>query len=152
MPIISPEIRQAVPQPAVNIFKDEIMKKFLFAFLFLLPLQAFAYPLGNPIAIVNSQAAESSHILKASSGVLNGFSATSAGTAGYVLIFDSATVPADGAVIPKMCYILPATQSTGASWLTYPAPFINGIVVAFSSTGCFTKTSSATAFFSAQIQ
>ena len=77
--------------------------------------------------------------MKAVPGLLNGFSATSGATAGYVLVIDSATVPADGAVVPKFCYALPANQTIGASWLTYPANFNNGIVLVFSSTGCFTK-------------
>jgi hypothetical protein len=129
------------------------MIKKLLPFLFLFPLaSAEAAPIGNPITSVQSSAVESSHILKASSGLLNGFSATSGATAGYVLLIDSASVPADGAVTPKFCYSLPATQTTGASWISYPAPFSSGIVIVFSTSGCFTKAASATAFFSAQIQ
>lgn len=114
---------------------------------------AVATPIGNPIVSVQSSVAEGSRILKTTGGTfLNGFSATSGSVAGYVLIFDSATVPADGTVTPKLCYSIPATSTTGASWLNYPIPFSNGIVIVFSSTGCFSKTVSATAFFSAQVQ
>jgi hypothetical protein len=114
---------------------------------------AHAAPLGNPIVSVQSAATEGSHVLKASAGLLNGFNATNTGgSAGYVLLIDSATVPADGAVTPKFCYALPAASTTGASWISYPAPFNNGIVIVFSTSGCFTKAISANAFFSAQVQ
>jgi len=129
------------------------MKKILVAALsLLLAFSAQAQPLGNPIVSVQSAAAEGSHILKASQGFLNGFSATSGASAGYVLIIDSATVPADGAVTPKFCYQIAANNTLSATWGTYPPVFSNGIVIVFSTTGCFTKTISATAFFSAQVQ
>ncbi len=126
------------------------MPKKLLPFLLLLPYaSAQAAPLGNPIVSIQSSATEGSRVLKASPGLLNGFSATSGATAGYVLLIDSATVPADGAVTPKFCYALPAGQTTGASWISYPAPFNSGIVIVFSTTGCFAKAISNTAFFSA---
>lgn len=126
--------------------------KRLFLLLLFLSFPAIASPIGNPIISVQTPLAAGSLILKTSQGYLNGFDATSGATAGYVLFFDSATVPADGTVAPKLCYVLPASNTTGASWLTYPVPFSNGIVAVFSSTGCFTKTISNTAFFSGQIQ
>lgn len=129
-----------------------MLKRLLLGLFLLTPALALAGPIGNPITSVQSAAAEGSNILKASQGFLNGFSATSGATAGFVLLIDSATVPADGAVTPKFCYQLPANQTTGASWISYPAPFANGIVIVFSTTGCFTKTISNTAFFSAQVQ
>lgn len=122
----------------------------LTALLFAAPAPAAYY--GQILTSVQSPASEASRVLKNGPGLLNGFSATSGGSAGYVLIFDSATVPADGAVTPKFCYVLPAGATTGASWLSYPINFVNGIVIVFSTTGCFTKTASATAFFAAQVQ
>ena len=121
-------------------------------FFALISLNAIAAPLGNPITSVQSATAEGSHVLKSSQGYLNGFSATSGASAGYVLIFDATSAPADGTVTPKFCYYVPANNTTGASWISYPAPFSNGIVIVFSTTGCFTKTISNTAFFSAQVQ
>jgi len=130
------------------------MKKLLaFIFLLLSVSPALATPpLGNPIVSVQSAAEEGNHVLKATPGWLNGFDATTDTTAGYVLFFDATSDPSDGSVMPKLCFVLPATQTTGASWLTYPVPFDNGIIIVFSTTGCFTKTESATAFFSAQVQ
>jgi len=129
------------------------MKKLLAFLLCFLAVPAFAAaPIGTPIPSIQSGAAESSHVLKATPGLLNGFSASSGATSGYVMIFDATTAPSDGAVTPKFCYALPASQTTGASWVEYPVYFVNGIVIVFSSTGCFTKTASATAFFTAQVQ
>lgn len=133
--------------------KGESMRnKFLFLVLCLFSFNAHGAPLGNPIISVQSSVAEGSHILKTSQGYLNGFDVTSGASAGYVLFFDSVTAPADGTVTPKLCFALPATSTTGASWLDYPVPFSTGIVVVFSTTGCFTKAISNTAFFTAQIQ
>lgn len=129
-----------------------MLKKLLILGAILFSANAFAAPIGNPIPSLQSSAAEGSHIFKNTSGYLNGFDATSGGSAGYVMLIDSATVPADGAVTPKFCFALPATSTTGASWISYPVFFANGIVAVFSTTGCFTKTISATAFFSAQVQ
>lgn len=134
------------------------MAKRLIALLFLAalmhgaPAWAQSGP-GNAVASVQSAVDESSHVLKSTGGWLYGFSATSdGGTAGYVLIYDASAVPGDGAVTPRFCYYLPATQTTGASWVQYPVPFTNGIVISFSSTGCFTKATSPTGFFSAQVK
>lgn len=122
-------------------------------FAILLSLSANAASLGNPIVSVYSTAAEASHVLKSTGGLLNGFSATTSTTGGYVLLFDATALPANGAVTPKLCYYVPSyPQTMGATWLTYPVPFNNGIVIAFSTTGCFTLTASATAFFNAQVQ
>jgi hypothetical protein len=120
------------------------------ATLFSAPASAAYY--GNLLTSVQSSATEGSRVLKASAGLLNGFSATNGAAAGYVLIIDSATVPSDGAVTPKFCYYMAANQTVAASWNNYPVNFNNGIVIVYSTTGCFTKTASATAFFAAQVQ
>ena len=106
----------------------------------------------NPIPSVSSTAAEGSHVFKASTGYLYGISVTSGATAGYVMIFNAATVPSDGSVTPVACYYLPATDTIAVSYYSYPIPLSTGVVAVFSSTGCFTKTLSATATFTAQIQ
>ena len=130
------------------------MKKIIatLAILASLSLPVKAAPLGNPIVSVQTNAAAASMTVTPTYKLLNGFSATAGAVSGYVLIFDATTVPANGTVTPKFCYSLPANQTTGASWISYPVPFATGIVFAFSSTGCFTKTASTTAFFSAQVQ
>lgn len=92
-------------------------------------------------------------IAKAKGGLLCGLDVTTTTQAGWVMLFDSATVPADGGVAPLKAWRI----GTDASFHQGPdgfAPllFANGIVVVFSSTGPLTKTESATAFISADVK
>lgn len=99
----------------------------------------------------NSAAAEGSHVFKASAGTLFGLSVTSS-AAGYVLVYNSATAPADGAVTPIGCYYLSAGPGTiGIAFTPFPLKMTTGITAVFSSTGCFSQTTSATAFFLGEI-
>jgi hypothetical protein len=70
------------------------------------------------------------------------------------MVFDATTAPADGAVTPKVCRYIKSDGTGGATSLAWanPLTFATGISTAFSSTGCFTKTASATAFFGGQVQ
>ena len=113
-----------------------------------LPPQVYAAPICSAVL-------ETSRVLKASSGQLLSLSVVIGATPGYLMLFDVTTVPADGPVLPKwMQYI---QSSGGVGTFTHrwsPGPplyFASGIVAVFSSTGPFTKTSSATAYFSAQV-
>lgn len=90
--------------------------------------------------------AASSIIGKASPGNLYGVNVTSGASAGYVLIYNRTTAPADGVVTPARCIPLAANTGIELSWRPVPLYFSTGIVVAFSTTGCFTQTLSATAF------
>lgn len=103
----------------------------------------------NGIAPVQTSAVATGLVVKASAGNLYDFEVTSGATAGEVLIHNTTTVPAAGAVTPVKCYILPANSTIGGSW-TPPISFGTGISVSFSSAStCFTQTNSATAFISA---
>ena len=108
----------------------------------------------NAIAPVASTALEGSHVLKASAGNLYGFSITTGASAGFVIVLDSATVPADGTITGvKKCYVIQANSTLSASFASMPDTFTNGIVVLFSTAAnCFTKTASATAFISGDVQ
>jgi hypothetical protein len=108
---------------------------------------------GVAITPVVSSAAETGHILKASAGNFYSLVVTTGATAGYVMIHNSATVPSAGAVTPLMCVAVPAntTVSIGASG-DAPTRYSTGISASFSSTGCFTQTDSATAFFAGNVQ
>ena len=100
---------------------------------------------------VNSAATEANHVLKASAGTLFGLSVTSS-AAGYVLIYNAISAPPDGAVTPVACYYLSSGPgSLGIAFTPFPLNMSTGITVVFSSTGCFTQTSSSTAFFGAQV-
>lgn len=129
------------------------MKKlYLFLLLIFATFPAFAAPIGNPIVSQRNTIAAGSLIPTTVYNKLNGFSATTGASAGYVMIFDATAVPANGTVTPALCYEIPANTTLGASWGNIPASFTNGIVFVFSTTGCFTKTISSTAFFSVQVQ
>jgi hypothetical protein len=73
---------------------------------------------------------------------------TLSGAAWWVLVFDAATAPADGAVTPAKCYALPSGSASFSGAFPIPASFTTGIVIGVSTTGCFTKTASTHAFIS----
>ena len=126
----------------------------LFAFL-LLSAQAQAQTspiLGNPIASAQTATAAASLVAKATGGQLYAFSGTAGASAGYFLIFDATSAPSNGTVTPKFCYPVAIGGNFDKSWGAYPVPFQNGIVIEFSTTGCFSATSSSTAFITAQIR
>lgn len=99
------------------------------------------------VAVTGAQStvAEGSRILKASAGNLYGLEICTGGSAGYLMLFDSTTVPADGTVTPKRVYAVAANASF-ARQFERPLRCASGIVLVFSTTGPFTKTISATAF------
>jgi hypothetical protein len=105
---------------------------------------------GTALTPVVSAAAESSHVLKASAGNLLSLTVSSSLSGGWLMIFDATSAPADGTVTPKYVWQI-SGQSASVAWPN-PAAFATGIVVVFSSTGPFTKTTSSTAFFSGQVQ
>lgn len=112
-------------------------------------------PAAAPATPVVSAVVEGSHILKATPGCLLAVYGTiDSTTVGWLMTFNSTTVPADGAVTPIECvYISSAPGSVGLNFAPLPPEWYSvGIVVVFSSTGCFTKTVSAHGFFHGLIQ
>lgn len=100
------------------------------------------------IAPVVSTALETGHVIKASAGNLYGLNVSTTTVAGFVLIFNSTTVPAAGAVTPIKSYQVPAGNTLVVGF-DPPLYCATGISIAFSSaTTPFTKTDSATAFIS----
>lgn len=100
------------------------------------------------ITAVVSGSAESNHVLKGSAGNLYGVYVTTGATAGFLMIFNATSAPSDGAVTPIECVQAPANQTTAINYNPGPPSIFSiGITAVFSSTGCFTKTASATAFF-----
>lgn len=92
-------------------------------------------------------AAAGSLIAKASAGNCYGFNVAAGASAGYFLLYNSTTVPADGVTTPIKAYAIAANATLGVHW-DVPRRFGTGIVGVFSTTGPFTKTISATAFIS----
>lgn len=88
-------------------------------------------------------------ILKASAGNFYGFNVVAGASAGYLMIFNSTTVPADGAVTPLRVYAVAANASLSVSW-DIPRYHSAGIALVFSTTGPFAKAISATAFISGE--
>lgn len=82
---------------------------------------------------------------------LHGAAVTTGAAGGYFLILNAASDPGNVAVTPIKCVAVGANSTAGISadpdtmW-----DFPKGIVLVFSTTGCFTETQSATAFFSWQ--
>lgn len=76
-------------------------------------------------------------------------------TAGFLVILNATTAPADGAITPLACVVLPAS---GTATIDYsPGPpllFSTGITaVVTSAASCFTKTTGViTAFLSGRVQ
>jgi hypothetical protein len=105
----------------------------------------------GPIYPVYTQTAASSLIAKPQDGWFYGFEGTST-VAGYFMLFDSATVPAEGTVSPMECYAASAGQTVATGFLNN-IKMNSGIVIVFSTgANCFTKTASATAHISAQVR
>lgn len=116
------------------------------------PTSASTAAIGTTVSTV----VESNHVLKASAGNAYGVYGESS-VAGYLMVFDATSAPSDGAVTPKEC--VPAMQAAPTnsffafvSYGNIPASFTTGIVVVWSTTGCFTKTASATAFFKGRVK
>lgn len=105
---------------------------------------------GAAIVPVVSSALSTGQVLKASAGNLYGYNVV-ATVAGYLMIFNSTTVPADGAVTPVYCLPLAAGAGVDRSF-DIPRRFSAGITLVFSSTGPYTKTASATAFLGGAVQ
>lgn len=103
------------------------------------------------ITPVVSTTLESGHVLKVGAGNLYRVEVTST-VAGYLMVFSTPTVPADGAVTPLLCRAVGANVSTEVDHSTAPDRYASGISVAFSTTGCFTKTASATAMFEGSVE
>jgi hypothetical protein len=118
-----------------------------------LPVGA-AHPMpvaGVAVAPVASATIEAAHVLKSSAGTIYALQAN-ATQSGYVMLFDSSTVPADGAVTPiKAWFFSSAAQATIDKSFNPPLAMHNGIIVVFSTTGPFVKTAAASAQFSAEV-
>jgi hypothetical protein len=103
----------------------------------------------NAIVPVATSAVAGSLVVKASAGNLYRASITTGGSAGYLMGFNATSAPADGAVTPLLCRVVAANSTLTLSFAEMPSRFGTGITLVFSTTGCFTKTVSATAYIEA---
>jgi hypothetical protein len=108
------------------------------------------------ITPVVSAAAEASHVLKGAAGNLYAAYATNlTSTAGFLVILNATTAPADGAITPLACAPLGASGVTSINYAPGPPGiFSTGITaVVTSAASCFTKTTGViTAFISGSVQ
>src|SRR6201996_4972609 len=63
---------------------------------------------------VATAAAASSLVVKSSAGNLYSWRVTSGASAGFVMVFNATSAPADGAVTPLDCIVLPANSTIGS--------------------------------------
>lgn len=103
------------------------------------------------ITPVVSTTTEGSHVLKAGAGNFYSLVTTTGAASGYVMVFNATSAPVDGAVTPIECVAVAANSTVSIVYSIIPSAFSTGITAVFSTTGCFTKTISATAFFSGKV-
>lgn len=108
-----------------------------------------------------SAAAESSHVFCNAAGTggaqkapcfIRSLYVTTGAASGYLMVFNATSAPADGAVTPAACIVVPANNTAHIDFGETTQAFMAGLVAVFSTTGCFTKTASATAYFSGRVQ
>lgn len=103
---------------------------------------------GAAIPPIVSGSAESNHVICAAACNLWGASITTGAAAGFFMVFNATSAPADGAVTPIECVQIPANGSGSINFGAGPPDrYATGVTLAFSTTGCFNLTKSATAFF-----
>lgn len=90
----------------------------------------------------------SGYAVKATPGLLYSLNVVAGASAGYVLVTDATFIQGDGAIVPSLCMPVAANAGVLMDFGT-PINFDAGIVVHFSTTGCYIKTGSATAFIAA---
>lgn len=106
----------------------------------------------SPVEPVTSTAAEGSHVFKNAAGTLYSLSVVVGAVSGWLMLFDATSAPANGAVTPLGVWPVASDGTSGFFQVPINVPwsFATGITAVFSSTGPYTKTTSATATFSAQ--
>jgi hypothetical protein len=109
-----------------------------------------SYGLDSPLLNSTSVAYEESRIVKASAGRLFGFSGfNSKASAQFILIFDSATLPADTAV-PVSVISVATVANFSVEYGDHGRAFTNGIVICNSSTGPTKTIGAADTWFDCQ--
>lgn len=135
----------------------------LLAYLFVLLCMLYAHgahaqtncvvPANAAATPIVSTAAEGSRVLKASKGCLLSLYVYNSGAAAFLMVFNSITVPADGAVTPIECIPVGSASYQFLNFAPQPPEYYStGISAAISTTGCFTKTVGSGAFFHAIVQ
>lgn len=106
---------------------------------------------GGTIVPVVSPSAEGSRVFCAAACNLWSIYITTGASAGFLMTFNATSAPAEGAVTPIECVQVAANSTVALSFGSGPPDrYSTGATAVFSTTGCFNKTISATAFFKAR--
>lgn len=109
----------------------------------------------TPIIATTAQNTTGGFVLKASPGCLLALYVVNSSTAGVLMVFNSATLPGDGAVTPIHCIPIAASSYQYLNFAPQPPEWYSaGIAVAFSTpaTTCSTKTIGSTLFIHGLVQ
>lgn len=100
----------------------------------------------------SSSALAANQVVKAGAGSLVSFQVAADSTLSaapwWIMIYNAASAPVDGAVVPVKCYAMPSGSTGILAAFPIAVPFSVGITIGVSTTGCFTKTASTHAFIS----
>lgn len=103
------------------------------------------------ISPVVSPSAEGSRVFCSAACNLWSIYITTGASAGFLMTFNATSAPAEGAVTPVECVQVAANSTVALSFGPGPPDrYSIGATAVFSTTGCFNKTISATAYFKAR--
>jgi hypothetical protein len=122
--------------------------------LVLVALAALPAVGAEAIKPISSTAPEANRVICTGPCLLRSLYVTTGAAAGFLMTVDAAVAPAAGgaAIAPLNCAAIAANSTLAMDFGDTGEPYSTGLVVIFSSTGCFTNTASATAFFKARKQ
>ncbi len=98
-----------------------------------------------------SAANASSYVLRTKAGGVWDFTVNTGAVAGWVMLHNRASAPANGAVTPQRVWQVPAYSTLDVSF-DPPLDMSVGAVLTFSTTGPTTQTLSATAWFGGRVR
>lgn len=119
-----------------------------------LPVEADnPFPIRNTGArLLASAASEAAHVFANVAADLSSISVSGLSDFAWLLVFDAASIPSDGAVAPLAAVQATSLVGTSISFGGASAAFQAGVVGVLSTTGPFVKTTGPTGFFSALVR
>jgi hypothetical protein len=100
---------------------------------------------GQSVSSSKTTVAASSLVLCSAACNLYNSTVTSGAVAGYMLVFNAISAPANGVVTPEFCRAVAANSTVELDFGILPRRLSTGATIMFSSTGCYSLTASATA-------
>lgn len=119
------------------------------ALLFGLVLAAAGQARGaEPVSSAISTAAEASKVVCSTPcAIRSGYMTLAGGDVGFLMAFDAASAPVDGPVTPRECIYVAGPGTVAFDFGPKYEMYKTGLTLVFSTTGCFTKTAAAVAYF-----